>query len=152
MKKLLLGTALVALALPLAAEEGQFPGVKGLMTAQEYEDAGLNQLSPEQLKALDQWLIRYTAWEAPAIRQSVQEVKEIERDHEVTANIKPPFEGWDGKTYFYLDNGQVWQQRTTGKLRYSGDDTAVVISKNLLGFYVMEHVATGREVGVKRVK
>jgi hypothetical protein len=135
-----------------AQEDGQFPGVKGLMSAQEYEDTGLDKLSDTEREALDQWLIRYTAWEAATMRQTVKEVKEVDKEFELIASIKQPFKGWSTNTYFYLDNGQVWQQRSTGRYYYSGDDTAVSITKNMLGFYVMEHTATGKTIGVKRIK
>lgn len=143
----------LTLTVPAQAQDGgQFPGVKGLMSAQEYEDSGLGKLAPEELKALDKWLIEYTAWEAAEIKATVEEVKEVEKEFEITANIKQPFKGWSSKTYFYLDNGQVWQQRSSGRYYYSGDETAVTIRKNVLGFYSMTLVATGKEVGVKRVK
>jgi hypothetical protein len=134
------------------AEADDFPGVNGLMSEQEYKDAGLNKLSDAEREALDQWLIRYTAWEAPEIRKTVKEVKEVEKEFELTASVKQPFKGWSDSTYFYLDNGQVWQQRNSARYYYSGDDTRVVIRKNALGFHAMEHVATGKSIGVKRVR
>ena len=147
--------SLLAFSLTLfahAQDDSQFPGVKGLMSAQEYEDTGLGKLTDAEREALDQWLIRYTAWEAATMRQTVEEVKEADKEFELTATIKQPFKGWSTKTYFYLDNGQVWQQRSAGRYYYSGDDTAVSITKNMLGFYVMEHTATGKTIGVKRIK
>lgn len=153
MPRPLLAAAILALALPAAAQDdGQFPGVKGLMSAQEFEDAGLHQLSDAERRALDAWLLRYTAWEAPEMRRTVEEVKEIEKAFVITSTVKPPFKGWSAKTYFYLDNGQVWQQRTGGRYYYSGDDTTVHITKNSLGFYELEVAATGKTVGVKRIK
>jgi hypothetical protein len=144
---LLLGSAFTT-----AAEADDFPGVKGLMSAQEYEDAGMHKLSDSEREALDQWLVRYTAWQAPQIRKSVEEVKEVEKDFELHASIKQPFKGWSDSTYFYLDNGQVWQQRNSARYYYSGEDTRITISKNALGFYVMEHLATGKKIGVKQVR
>ena len=70
----------------------------------------------------------------------------------MTAHIKQPFEGWTGKSVFYLDNGEIWKQRQGGKYRYTGQDTAVVIDANLFGFHVMTLTATGKTVGVKRIK
>ena len=144
---LLLSTATIT-----AEEEAKFPGAKGLMSEQEYQDTGLEKLTDAERAALDQWLIRYTAWQAPAILRSVEEVKQVEKDFELTASIKQPFKGWSDSTYFYLDNGQVWQQRTSSRYYYSGEDTSVQIRKNALGFHVMEMIATGKKVGVKRIK
>lgn len=145
---------LICLLLPLsaAAAENDFPGVKGLMTPEEYAAAGLGKLTDEEREALDQWLIRYTAWQAPALRQQSEEVREQERETGITAHVKPPFNGWSGDTRFYLDNGQVWQQRLQGNFFYRGDETEVTIRRNFMGFYVLEHVATGRKVGVKKIQ
>ncbi|MFV8818984.1 hypothetical protein [Haliea sp. E17] len=139
--------------LSLAAEpSGDFPGVEGLMSDQEYRAAGLDKLSPQERDALNQWLIHYTAWEAPRLRESSDAVKSLEEIEGLSANVKPPFKGWSGKTRFYLDNGEVWEQRVSGRFYYPGEDTAVTIRRNTLGFFEMEHVASGRSVGVKKIK
>ncbi|TDG15873.1 hypothetical protein E2F43_06510 [Seongchinamella unica] len=151
-QRILASLLLLASTITLAQDTVQFPGVEGLMSTQEYQDAGLHKLSDAEREALDQWLIRYTAWQAPQIRKSVEEVKEVEKAFELTASIKQPFKGWSDSTYFYLDNGQVWQQRNAARYYYSGEDTRVRISKNALGFYVMEHLATGKKIGVKQVR
>ena len=72
--------------------------------------------------------------------------------YQLHAIIEEPFRGWSGKTKFKLDNGQIWQQRVSGRYTYSGDDTRVVISVNGFGFYEMELLAAGRSVGVKRIQ
>jgi hypothetical protein len=68
------------------------------------------------------------------------------------ASVLQPFRGWDGKTVFHLDNGQVWQQRRSGRFTYRGDDTRVVITKNSWGFYELRLIDADRSVGVKRLK
>jgi hypothetical protein len=72
--------------------------------------------------------------------------------YQLHAAIREPFRGWSGDTVFYLDNGQIWKQRTKGRHVYTGDDNRVVISQNLLGFYEMRLIAADRSVGVKRIK
>lgn len=135
-----------------AGEEGSFPGVRGLMSEQEFRAAGMEKLSPAEREALDQWLIRYTAWQAPQLRKDSDAVKAVEREDGLTAHVKPPFKGWSGKTRFYLDNGDVWQQRLSGRFYYRGEATAVKIRRNALGFFELEHTASGRSVGVRKVK
>jgi hypothetical protein len=71
--------------------------------------------------------------------------------YELVAKVIPAFRGWSGKSVFHLDNGQMWQQRTPGKLRYSGTDSTVTITQNVIGKFKMKHQGTGRSVGVKRV-
>ncbi|MEQ9463711.1 MAG: hypothetical protein RJQ10_08620 [Haliea sp.] len=139
------------LAAPLMAAE-TFPGVEKLMSAEQFEAAGLHKLTPAERQALDHWLVSYTAEEAPAMLRSNPEVRAAEESIRIEARIKPPFEGWSGETLFYLDNGQVWRQRLRGRYFHRGEDTAVVIEKNLLGFYKMTVVASGKSIGVTRLK
>jgi hypothetical protein len=136
----------------LAADTESFPGVKNLMEADQYKAAGLDKLTPQERDVLNQWLIKYTAFEAPVILRTNKEVKEVEKQFELTARIKQPFTGWSGKTVFHLDNGEIWQQRLTGRYSYSKDDTAVLIDKNFMGFHVMTLISTGQSIGVKRIK
>ena len=68
------------------------------------------------------------------------------------ATIVSPFRGWTGKTRFKLDNGQIWQQRVSGRYTYGGDDARVEITVNGFGFYEMELLDAGRSVGVKRIQ
>ncbi len=155
MAKLLgyLSTAcLVLLAVGMAgANEEEFPGVRNLMTPEEYRAAGLEKLSPEELESLNKWLIRYTAGDSATLRRSNEEVRKAEENLTIQANITGDFTGWTGETTFKLDNGQVWRQRIGGRFKYSGGERAVEIRKNFLGFYMMTHLESGKTVGVTRV-
>lgn len=84
--------------------------VKNLMTASEFEAAGLTKLTPAELAKLDAWLNKHTekvfqlvtaVKAAPASRQSEEAIE---------SNIDGEFHGWDGETIFKLTNGQIWQQ------------------------------------------
>jgi hypothetical protein len=77
---------------------------------------------------------------------------EAEAAYQLHATVQEPFRGWSGKTVFYLDNGQIWKQRTSGRHTYSGDDNRVVISENRMGFFEMRLIAVDRAIGVKRLK
>ncbi|RLQ22162.1 hypothetical protein DWB85_09520 [Seongchinamella sediminis] len=141
---------ILLLAFPAVADD--FPGIEKLMTPEEFKAAGLDKLSPGERQALDTWLVKFTATEAPGLLQTNENVQQVQDAHVITANVKQPFDGWDGSTLFYLDNGQVWRQRLAGRVVYNGEDTAVEIKKNFLGFYKLHHLASGRSVGVTRVK
>ncbi|MCB1692808.1 MAG: hypothetical protein KDI19_08585 [Pseudomonadales bacterium] len=67
------------------------------------------------------------------------------------ASVVPHFEGWSGKTVFELDNGQVWQQRQAGSFAYLGTSDQVRLTKKLFGFWFLEHLDSGRSIGVKRI-
>ena len=133
-------------------KQKDFPGIQKLMTSEEFARAGLDRLSPEQVRALDDWLVRYTAGEAYVVQTTSEEVRAAVPEFRLEARIVPPFSGWSGQTLFRLDNGQVWRQRIKGRYMFSGDDTRVVITRNLLGFYNMTLVSSGRSVGVEPVR
>ena len=84
-------------------------------------------------------------------QEQKQKEKEKKVKYELVAKVVPAFIGWSGKTVFVLDNGQVWRQRTPGSLRYSGSDSTVIITQNILGKFLMEHQDTGRSIGVRRI-
>ena len=141
-----------------AAEDSNAPDVETLMTPQDFKASGLEKLTAEERAHLSEWVERYRegAVQGPVVQKppskQSEEEKQAEGDYEVVAKVVPAFRGWNGKTVFRLDNGQVWQQRMRGSsFIYSGTDSEVMITKNLLGGYVLEHVETGRSVGVKRV-
>ena len=52
------------------------PDVRALMTADEFNVAGLERLNPSELEALNRWLLRYTARQASELRQHSEFVKE----------------------------------------------------------------------------
>jgi hypothetical protein len=133
-----------------SAEESTFPGVQKLMNEREFSAAGLEKLSPQEIKALNQWLISYTAGEAQVLVTTDEEVMEAERTQEILSSIKQPFSGWRGDTVFRLENGQVWQQRRRGNYHHNGSDTRVRITKNFMGFYKMTLLDSGKAVQVTR--
>ena len=135
-----------------AARQKDFPGIQKLMTGEEFARAGLDRLTPEQVRALDDWLVRYTAGEAYVVQTTSEQVRAAVPEFRLEARIVPPFSGWSGQTLFRLDNGQVWRQRIKGRYMFSGEDTRVVITRNLLGFYNMTLVSSGRSVGVEPVR
>lgn len=135
-----------------AQEKSDFPGVEQLMTAAEFKAAGLHQLSDEELIELNQWLTQYTATEAPVVRAKSKTVKKAQKEEKVSARIVGRFEGWRGETVFKLDNGQVWKQRLKGRHDANLESPEVLITRNWLGHYRMEIVASGRSVGVERIK
>lgn len=122
------------------------------MSPTEFDSAGLDKLSAEELAALDAWLLRYTAGEAEMLQRSNEQVREAADEVRIISRLQPPFEGWDGDTVFRLENGQVWKQRQPGRYRHTGDDLEVTIRRNFFGFHVLTVNATGRSVGVEFVR
>lgn len=131
--------------------DDDFPGIENLMTAAQFSAAGLDGLTAEQLAELNHWLTSYTANEAPQIAKISKSVKKA-ATATIASHIDGEFRGWTGDTVFRLKNGQVWRQRIGGRYWYKAKDPAVQISKNMLGFYQLKVMATGRSVGVSRVR
>lgn len=153
-----LGVLLAAVAPTCLSEAGnhttskEFPGIRKLMKAAEFDAAGLSKLSPEELVALDGWLLRYTAGEAEMLQRSNEQVRAAAEEVRIVSRLQTPFEGWDGNTLFRLENGQVWKQRQPGRYRYVGNDLEVTIRRNVFGFHVLTVNSTGRSVGVEFVR
>lgn len=154
LRTLLVGATLALASQWLSAqEEASFPGIEALMTEQEFREAGLDKLTPVERGALDRWLIRYTAEDAPVLLSTDEEVRKAVAEQEIVSTILPPFAGWNGNTVFKLANGQVWQQRRRGSYSYQGpDNPQVKISRNFMGFYRLELLESGRAVQVKRLR
>lgn len=70
----------------------------------------------------------------------------------VEGRIDGDFEGWRGDTLFVLNNGEIWKQRKNGKYFFKKSAPEVVITRNILGFFDLEVVETGKSIGVKRVR
>lgn len=141
------------LAVTSRAEEPGFPGIERLMGAEEFRASGLQKLTPEERKVLDDWLLRYTAGEAEVLQQTNEVVREVQakEDFEIVSRIVGDFTGWAGKTVFRLENGQVWEQRLNGRYRYKGPpNPEVKIDRNLFGYYRLTVLDTGRRVGVSQ--
>jgi hypothetical protein len=120
-----LATATAALAAPA------FPGLKAIMSPQEFHRAGLDRLSPDQLGVIDAALIRHylgtvkaeAAQEADKIVQQTvahDEKKSMlqrfglpdisfNQEWKDQAGLKARVTGWVGGNSFKLDNGQVWE-------------------------------------------
>ena len=149
------GMAIIALLMPLAqvvADEAQ-PAfdIRRLMTEEELKQSGLEKLSPEELQALNRWLIDYTANEAVVVKKRSEEVKKAAKA-DIHSRIVGSFSGWSGDTYFKLENGQIWQQRTPGKWRTRLQDPEVVIETNRVGFRQLRVLSANKMIGVKRVR
>jgi hypothetical protein len=71
----------------------------------------------------------------------------------VQTRIAGRFRGWDGKTLFRLENGQIWQQNdNTSYVGVDYDSPAVRIYPGVLGAYWMEVERVRPRVKVKPVK
>lgn len=78
------------------------------------------------------------------------EYEAVESQTAFTAQVTNGFTGWDTKTVFVLDNGQVWRQRHGRPYKHNGNNT-VRLEPSLLGMWRMTVISSGRSVAVKRI-
>ena len=167
----------VASLFPLMAIQAHgagLPPVQELMSAEEMAVTGVEKLSPEELQALREWLEIFVDRDAAFIVKEYRERMEAEAEARAAAGqpagqpekdtrnrfdksmarIVGEFRGWEGKTLFTLDNGEVWQQRRDSSIRRTRpiQNPEVQIKKNMFGFYEMEVFEADIRVPVTRVR
>lgn len=62
------------------------------------------------------------------------------------------FTGWDGKTVFRLENGQVWQQIEQGRMSWKATNPMITIKRGFMGSYVLKVEGVNKTVRVKRIE
>lgn len=153
--KALLATATLSASLTSnISQADDFPGIKKLMDESEFKRSGLEKLNTEELKSLNDWLIKYTAQDSSIIRKNVKAVQEQSKS-EVRSHIVGTFKGWKGNTKFVLENGQVWQQRNQKsgtRWQANIDNPEVIIKTNLFGLHVLTIVDADKSTKVKRIR
>jgi hypothetical protein len=157
-RSFVLATSLcIASGLALAAEFADFTGLQQNMTPQEFQNAGLNKLSPEELANLDAWLKsqmrQREAVVAAAPRPDRSGFHEEEDRTPIQSRILGEFRGWQGGARFELENGQVWLQAEPGEL--SGvkvKDPVVTITPGMLGVWKLKIKGYNSTVKVHRIK
>ena len=115
---LLLFTASTAFA------ESYFPGLKVVLTQQEFVRAGLDKLTPDQIGVIDAAIIRHyvRTIENVAAQANVEATNDGERgwlskfglpdvgdDYRDKPGVKGRCTSWVGGNSFRLDNAQVWE-------------------------------------------
>jgi hypothetical protein len=71
---------------------------------------------------------------------------------EIRSRYVGEFTGWDGKTVFRLENGQVWQQVRSGRLAWRADSPMVTIKRGFFGSYRLSVEGVNKQVYVKRIQ
>jgi len=133
---------IAALALaPFAAHAEKKP-IEQDMTPQEFQAAGLDKLTPEELAKLNAWLGRKI--DTVATEAATQAKDKVERenrgffnfgsDEPIVAHIAGQFRGFAMGREYTLDNGQVWRQTDNAELVGArGENPEVRINPSLVG-------------------
>lgn len=151
----LVGLALFLLA--FAAGAAETPTLEERMSKDEFHAAGLDKLSPAQLKSLNDWLAGHEA--VKTVKEFVTPTgkpvfyPEESGRQTIETRIEGTFRGWYGKTLFKLENGQEWTQAESGQM-YNGkyENPKVKIKPMLLGSWLMYVEGCGCSVRVERTK
>ena len=172
-KPLLILVTLLATAFPAVAQE--LSSLEEQMTGSEFERAGLEKLTPQELRFLNEWLQgkrlapgpgaspAAPAGSSPAASTPAPRAAavpdpdagfELRRKRStITSRIDGKFTGWSGKTQFVLENGMVWRQAESG--RYGSrtlENPEVRIEPKLGGSWRLYVEGLNRSLKVSRVK
>src|SRR5215471_9839843 len=135
----LTATAL-ALLLTGAAAAAEFSSLEERMSQEQFHAAGLNKLTPQELKALNDWLRGHETVIQQVVTSTGQPLfypKESEREA-VESRIDGKFSGWLGHTVFHLENGQEWTQAESGTFSNGTyDHPKVRVKPMLLGSWLL---------------
>jgi len=148
------------LILPMSAgvlAQPQAPTLEERMSETDFKAAGLEKLSPEQLKYLNDWIQSKGVAQmgAPMIKAdgtSVFYADDGERQL-IESSIVGVFSGWGGRTSVTLENGQVWQQtESSTKGGHRIESPNVRIKPMSMGSWLMYVDGCTCDMRVKRIK
>jgi hypothetical protein len=162
------------LALPVFAAEAPFPGLQKILTPAEWQRAGLDRLTPDQLGVIDAALIRHvaqvvakvtappplapepgvTAQENAVARSRFWDRFGLGKSDTAGWRDLPPMQakvtGWQGANRFALDTGQVWEGLEP--IPYEILGATVTIEARPLGAFALKLNENSVAVRVRRVK
>lgn len=154
---------ILALALLVAAgsvHAQPFSSLEERMSQADFKRAGLDRLSPDELKYLDQWLQTHgttAGTAAPTVvgpanmygyRTPVDQARTA-----AESNLVGTFSGWDSHSTFNLANGQVWKTSdgSSGSCQQV-TDPKVTIKPMMLGSWLMYVHGCSDSLRVERVR
>jgi hypothetical protein len=141
----------------LSAHAQQTEGLQQRMSQAEFEAAGLNRLSPQELQNLDNWLHAHGKIATRMVDSSGAPVfyADKAKRSRIDAHIKGHFSGWNGANEYTLDNGQAWQQVHSDSDIVScmtADNPSAKVKPAAIGTWLMYVSGCNGTVHVKRVR
>jgi hypothetical protein len=158
MNRLLIFLATLSVSFALSAAEG-FSSLEEQMSGKEFEEAGLNKLSQEELAALNAWIRRHSlatldpadATASSADRRGFED--EGDNSGAITSRLMGKFSGWDGQTTFRLENGMIWAQADKDKFYVKEVENPVVsIERSMFGRWNLKVEGHDSECRVRRIQ
>jgi len=154
----------------LAQNEAGFSSLEERMTLGEFEQAGLDKLSADELATLNSWIRlhslggeEFARAEASAenndnLPPSMQTNRMGFSDYQgkekpITSTIVGSFEGWRGDTEFELANGMIWKQSEQDLLGVRPrEDQQVTIEPGFLSAWYLKIEGINKRLRVRRIK
>lgn len=151
---------LSAAALSLVASVIQAAGFSSLeerMSQSEFHAAGLDKLSADELRALNDWLRTHNAVVTTVITTTPSGQPVFYPDSSgretIESHIDGKFSGWQGHTTLKLENGQEWTQAESGSATCgAADHPTVKIKPMVLGSWLAYVSSCSDSVRVTRTK
>jgi hypothetical protein len=151
------------LLVPAATLQAQdFSSLEERMSAAEFEAAGLDKLSPEELAALNAWLRAKTlgssaspsAYVPPAEDRRGLPLDSGDSSDPIVSRVVGEFKGWSGSgDRFELENGQVWETTDpASRLAVKLTDPIVTITPGVFNAWFLKVEGYSSRVRVKRVR
>lgn len=139
-----------------AHAQPQAPTLEERMSQSDFNAAGLDKLSAEQLKFLNEWIQANGVSQIGAPirhRDGTTTFYTNDSDREVVeSTIVGEFKGWTGTTKVTLANGQVWQQAESGRDGFPMNSPKVKIKPMSFGSWLMYVDGCNCEMRVKRIQ
>jgi hypothetical protein len=178
MKRILLSGLFLAVSATVLLAQERFTD---RLSPGQRQAAGLDQLSPQQLAALDALVQQDRQQGVAQVKEKVRaelrdevraqvkaevkaEVKEQvkadvrtemqkarEAETRILSRIAGKYSGWEGNTQFKLENGQVWRQNEPGVYYISPVDSPAVLIEKVYGSWRLYDQAGGW-IKVVRIK
>lgn len=144
-----------ALGLTAPASAQSFSTLEERMTAAQFQAAGLNKLSAEELAELNAWLQQHhqATPTASTTTPGSTTAAPFTDTTEFSSRIVGEFRGWSGKTTFHLENGQVWQQ--SGHDKWDGvrlENPSIRIRPGFMGSWVLKVEGYNTTTRVRRIR
>ena len=158
MRRIHLSFALLLLSTSATLSAQTFSSLEERMSQRDFESAGLQKLSAEELAFLNRWLVErglsapVTAASGSSDRIGLPPTASESGDR-VQSRLLGSFRGWSGNTVFRLENGQVWQQTGGGELAgVNLESPGVTIEKGVFGAWYLRVEGYNSRAKVKRVE
>jgi hypothetical protein len=150
----LTATALAILLIGTASA-AEFSSLEERMSQDQFHAAGLDKLSPAELKTLNDWLRGHEATTTKVVTPTGEPVfypKDSNREI-IESRVDGTFSGWRGHTVFKLENGQEWTQAESGSFTNGKyDHPKARVKPMIMGSWLLSIEACGCSVRVTRTK